>query len=92
MSIGGSAIGSPALIREMLALAAAKDVESWIIKRPLNDVNEVVRDMHASKARCESLNSHFFYRASDAFCLCRPLRARQRGQRRKALERERVVR
>ncbi|ORY47097.1 putative alcohol dehydrogenase [Leucosporidium creatinivorum] len=47
----GSAIGSPKIIKEMLELAAKQDIKGWIIKRPLDDVNQVVQDMHASKAR-----------------------------------------
>ncbi|GAA5828574.1 hypothetical protein JCM11251_000859 [Rhodosporidiobolus azoricus] len=51
VAIGGSAIGSPATIKEMLALAAKQDVKSWIQKRPMEDTNQAVVDMHASKAR-----------------------------------------
>lgn len=47
----GSAIGSPKIIKEMLELAAKQDIKGWIIKRPMDDVNQVVQDMHASKAR-----------------------------------------
>lgn len=47
----GSAIGSPKVIREMLDLAAKQDIKGWIIKRPMDDVNQAVVDMHASKAR-----------------------------------------
>lgn len=50
-SQGGSAIGSPKVIKEMLDLAAKQDIKSWIIKRPLEDVNQVVQDQHNSKAR-----------------------------------------
>ncbi|BGP52233.1 hypothetical protein JCM10450v2_008204 [Rhodotorula kratochvilovae] len=49
--IGGSAIGSPKMINEMLELAAAQGIESWIEKRDLKDANQTVKDMHASKAR-----------------------------------------
>ncbi|KAL8286123.1 hypothetical protein RQP46_004611 [Phenoliferia psychrophenolica] len=49
--IGGSAIGSPSVIKDMLELAAKENVKPWIIKRPLDDVNQAVRDMKASKAR-----------------------------------------
>lgn len=49
--LAGSAIGSPAVIREMLDVAAKHEVHPWIQKRPLADVNQVVQDMHASKAR-----------------------------------------
>lgn len=49
--IGGSAIGAPVLIKEMLELAATQKIHPWIIKRPMDDVNQVVVDMHASKAK-----------------------------------------
>ncbi|GAA5928170.1 NAD(P)-dependent alcohol dehydrogenase [Sporobolomyces koalae] len=49
--LGGSAIGSPKTIREMLDFAAEKQIKPWIVKRPLEDVNQAVVDMHASKAR-----------------------------------------
>lgn len=50
--VTGSAIGSPKLIEEMLALAAKSDIHPWIEKRSLrNQVNETVVDMHKSKAR-----------------------------------------
>lgn len=48
---GGSAIGSPSLIQSMLNLAAKQKIEPWIIKRKMDDVNQVVVDMAASKAR-----------------------------------------
>jgi len=47
----GSAIGSPKIIKEMLELAAKQKIEPWIIKRPMDDVNQVVVDMDNSKAR-----------------------------------------
>jgi D-arabinose 1-dehydrogenase-like Zn-dependent alcohol dehydrogenase len=49
--LGGSAIGSPKIIREMLDFAAEKKISPWIIKRPLKDVNQAVVDMDNSKAR-----------------------------------------
>ncbi|GAA6043000.1 hypothetical protein JCM8097_003881 [Rhodosporidiobolus ruineniae] len=51
VAIGGSLIGSPATIKEMLALAAKQDVKSWIQKRDMKDANQAVVDMHNSKAR-----------------------------------------
>lgn len=51
VSIGGSAIGSPKIIKDMLELAATQDIHPWIIKRPMDDVNSAVVDMLASKAR-----------------------------------------
>lgn len=49
--IGGSAIGSPAEIREMLDLTVKKNVKPWINARPLKDANQAVVDMAAGKAR-----------------------------------------
>ena len=49
--IGGSAIGSPAEIEEMLQLTAKKGIKPWIQNRPLKEANHVVRDMDAGKAR-----------------------------------------
>lgn len=49
--IGGSAIGSPEQIMEMLELSAKKGVHPWIQKRPLNDANQTVVDMNDGKAR-----------------------------------------
>ncbi|KAJ3506404.1 hypothetical protein NM208_g16080 [Fusarium decemcellulare] len=49
--IGGSAIGSPADIEEMLQLAVDKNIKPWIEKRSLKDANQAVQDMEAGKAR-----------------------------------------
>ncbi|BGP58581.1 hypothetical protein JCM8202_002343 [Rhodotorula sphaerocarpa] len=49
--IGGSCIGSPKIIAEMLEVAAKQKISPWVTKRPLEDVNKAVPDMHAGKAR-----------------------------------------
>lgn len=49
--IGGSAIGAPHEIEEMLELTAKKGVKPWIQKRPMKEANEAVTDMDAGKAR-----------------------------------------
>lgn len=51
VQITGSNIGSPDDIRDMLQLAANKRVYPWIEKRPMSDVNAVLADMDAGKAR-----------------------------------------
>jgi len=51
VKIGGSAIGSPKEIREMLDLAAAKGVHPWINKKPLDQANQAVVDFEAGKPR-----------------------------------------
>ncbi|EEH36445.1 mannitol dehydrogenase [Paracoccidioides lutzii Pb01] len=51
VKIGGSAIGSPEEIRQMLQLAAGKKVLPWVQERPMEDVNNALADMHAGKAR-----------------------------------------
>ena len=49
--IGGSGIGPPGQIREMLKLAADKGVKPWVEKRSMRDANQAVVDMEAGKAR-----------------------------------------
>ncbi|KAL9075476.1 MAG: hypothetical protein Q9161_001548 [Pseudevernia consocians] len=49
--IGGSAIGAPHEIEEMLELTAKKGVKPWIQTRPMKDANKAVVDMDAGKAR-----------------------------------------
>ena len=49
--IGGSAIGAPHEIEEMLELTARKGVKPWIQERPLREANQAVRDMDEGKAR-----------------------------------------
>lgn len=51
VKVGGSAIGSPEEINEMLKLAADKHVKPWIQKRSMKDANAAVVDMDAGKAR-----------------------------------------
>lgn len=49
--MGGSCIGSPEDIREMLQLAADKKVKPWIQERPMKDANQAIVDMADGKAR-----------------------------------------
>lgn len=51
IKLGGSAIGSPAEIAEMLQLAADKKVKPWIQKRSMKDANQAIVDMADGKAR-----------------------------------------
>lgn len=51
VKVGGSSIGSPAEIAEMLQLAADKNVKSWIQERPLQEANQAIIDLNAGKAR-----------------------------------------
>ena len=51
VKIGGSCIGSPEEIRQMLNLSAKKGVKPWIETRPMKQVNQVVQDFVANKAR-----------------------------------------
>jgi D-arabinose 1-dehydrogenase-like Zn-dependent alcohol dehydrogenase len=51
INIGGSLIGSPSELREMLQLAAEKGVHPWINERPMNDANQTIVDMEAGMAR-----------------------------------------
>ncbi|EPS26266.1 NADP-dependent alcohol dehydrogenase 7 [Penicillium oxalicum] len=51
IKIGGSLIGSPDEIREMLDLAASKKVKPWVEERPMKDANQAIQDMDAGNAR-----------------------------------------
>ncbi|KAJ5337249.1 hypothetical protein MYU51_008497 [Penicillium brevicompactum] len=51
LKLGGSLIGSPDEIREMLALAAEKGVKPWIQERPMKDANQAILDMDNGDAR-----------------------------------------
>jgi alcohol dehydrogenase (NADP+) len=49
--IGGSSIGTPKQIREMLAFAAEKGIHPRIQERPMKDANQALVDMDEGKAR-----------------------------------------
>ncbi|MCJ1467144.1 hypothetical protein MMC07_005766 [Pseudocyphellaria aurata] len=51
VTMGGSAMGSPAEIKEMLDFTVSKNVKPWIETRAMKDANTVVVDMAANKAR-----------------------------------------
>ena len=51
VSIGGSLIGSPNEIREMLQLAADKGVHPWINEKPMADANKAILDFEAGLPR-----------------------------------------
>ncbi len=49
--MGGSSIGAPGEIQEMLAHAAEKNIKPWVETRPMADANRSIVDMEAGKAR-----------------------------------------
>ena len=51
IKIGGSAIGGPDLIREMLDLAATRKVKPWIQSRSMTEANKAIVDMEGGSAR-----------------------------------------
>lgn len=51
LKFAGSGIGSPAEIRDMLKLAAEKNIKPWIETRPMEDANQAVLDLVAGKPR-----------------------------------------
>jgi len=51
IKMGGSMIGSPSEIREMLDVTVKKGVKPWIQERPMKDANQTVVDMVDGKAR-----------------------------------------
>lgn len=50
-SISFSDSASPANIREMLELAADKEIKAWTQVRPMEEVNQAIRDLREGKAR-----------------------------------------
>ena len=51
VKMGGSSIGSPDEIREMLSLFAEKGVRTWNVNVPMKECNRAVVDMEDGKAR-----------------------------------------
>ncbi|KAI9366992.1 chaperonin 10-like protein [Aspergillus egyptiacus] len=51
VKVTGSNIGSPQDIRAMLKLAAEKGVRPWVQRRPMEEVNVALAEMHEGKAR-----------------------------------------
>ncbi|KAL2809995.1 chaperonin 10-like protein [Aspergillus granulosus] len=51
VKLGGSLIGSPEVIREMLQLAADKKIQPWIEERPMKEANKAIVDMEEGVAR-----------------------------------------
>ncbi|WAR63241.1 hypothetical protein PtB15_18B323 [Puccinia triticina] len=51
ISFGGSLIGPPAMIKEMLDVAVTHGVHAWTSAHPMADVSQKVKDMNAGKAR-----------------------------------------
>ncbi|KAH8886606.1 zinc-binding dehydrogenase [Thozetella sp. PMI_491] len=51
IKVGGSAIGSPQEIKEMLELAADKKIQPWVEQIPLRDANKAIVDLAAGKPR-----------------------------------------
>jgi D-arabinose 1-dehydrogenase-like Zn-dependent alcohol dehydrogenase len=51
IKFGGSMIGSPDEIREMLDLVVAKKIKPWVEERPMKEANQAIQDMDAGKAR-----------------------------------------
>lgn len=49
--LAGSAIGSPSEIREMLQLAADKQVKPWVQTRPMSEANQAMVDFEEGKPR-----------------------------------------
>lgn len=51
IKMGGSLIGSPAEIKEMLHLAADKGIKSWVNPWPMSKVNEALAAFHNGEPR-----------------------------------------
>ncbi|MBW0495954.1 hypothetical protein O181_035669 [Austropuccinia psidii MF-1] len=51
ISFGGSVIGPPEMIKEMLEVAVKHNVKAWTSTHPMNEVSQKVKDMEDGKAR-----------------------------------------
>ncbi|CAK3996445.1 NADP-dependent alcohol dehydrogenase C [Lecanosticta acicola] len=51
IKVGGSAIGSPDEINEMLKIAADSKIQPWIQERPMKEANQVAIDFNDGKPR-----------------------------------------
>ena len=51
VKIGGSLIGSPKEIRDMLALASKQNVKPWIQERSMKEANKVLEDFNSGLPR-----------------------------------------
>ncbi|RAK72267.1 NAD(P)-dependent alcohol dehydrogenase [Aspergillus fijiensis CBS 313.89] len=51
LKVAGSLMAGPGEIREMLELAASKNVRSWVEEVPMKEANQAIQDMDAGKAR-----------------------------------------
>ncbi|KAF2166918.1 hypothetical protein M409DRAFT_54683 [Zasmidium cellare ATCC 36951] len=51
IKVGGSAIGTPREIEEMLKLAEEKKIHPWIEKRSMKEANQTILDLEAGKPR-----------------------------------------
>ncbi|KAK9425311.1 putative Enoyl reductase (ER) domain-containing protein [Seiridium unicorne] len=49
LNFAGSCIGSAGETREMLQLAADKDIQPWVEERPMREANQALKDMEAGK-------------------------------------------
>ena len=50
-SLGGSCIGPPAQIEEMLQLAVEKGVQPWVEERDMEDANKALLEFEEGKPR-----------------------------------------
>ncbi|EPQ26191.1 uncharacterized protein PFL1_06127 [Pseudozyma flocculosa PF-1] len=67
--LGGSLIGGPGVIQEMLELAAKQNLEPMIEKRNMKDANQAVVDMEAGKPRFRYVLINEDYKAPDRAAL-----------------------
>jgi len=51
IKLGGSGIGSPQVIKEMMQLVADQNIKPWIEKRPMKEANQAIVDLAEGKPR-----------------------------------------
>jgi alcohol dehydrogenase (NADP+) len=55
LKVGGSVIGSPDEVKEMLDFAAKKKIKPWIQMKPMKDANKIILDFEKGTPRYRSV-------------------------------------
>jgi hypothetical protein len=65
ISFGGSLIGPPEMIKEMLDVAVKHNVKSWTTSHPMKEVGQKLKDMDAGRGKFCQLSSALIFYAAD---------------------------
>ena len=61
ISFGGSLIGPPSMIKEMLDVAVKHNVKPWTSSHPMSEVSQKIKDMDDGKGK-SSLSFNLIYK------------------------------